>query len=428
MRILFASLPADGHFNPLTGIAVHLAAVGHDVRWYAGPEYAPRVTRLGIPVFPYAEATEVTAGNLNLLYPERARLRGPRLMSFDGEKLFVANVGAHFRDIVAIREQFPFDLFFCDGALYAEHLVATVLKVPVFATAMSAVMATGDNPPPFFGLRPARSVAARVREKALGRLFVIANKRAITAYNATLKIHGLPPVPPDHFPAGPMGSATRVFLNGTPCLEFPGYRPPPNAEFVGELAPARPSFPAGELPARVRLTTSRVVVVSQGTVDNTDPDKLIVPTIEALKDEPYVVVATTGGVGTQVLRGRYADHPNVVVEDFIDYRTLLPRADVFVTSGGWGSTVAAIGAGVPLVGAGTREGKNDLNVRVAYKGLGVDLRSEHPTPAAIRAAVGRVNKDRAIRTNLELARAELAAYDPTGIIERAVATLAVPAP
>ena len=48
MRILFASMPADGHFNPLTGIAVQLADRGHDVRWYAGPAYGiPEVTRLG---------------------------------------------------------------------------------------------------------------------------------------------------------------------------------------------------------------------------------------------------------------------------------------------------------------------------------------------------------------------------------------------
>jgi len=150
----------------------------------------------------------------------------------------------------------------------------------------------------------------------------------------------------------------------------------------------------------VRDTTSRVVVVSQGTVDNTDPDKLIVPTIEALKDEPCVVVATTGGVATDDLRGRYAAHPNVVVEDFVDYGTLLPRADVFVTSGGWGSTLAAIGAGVPLVGAGTREGKNDFNIRVEHNRLGVDLGTEHPRPAAIRAAVARVIGDPGIRTNV----------------------------
>ena len=33
-RILFATVPADGHFVPLTGIAMALRARGHDVRWY----------------------------------------------------------------------------------------------------------------------------------------------------------------------------------------------------------------------------------------------------------------------------------------------------------------------------------------------------------------------------------------------------------
>ena len=36
MKFLFASLAADGHFNPLTGIAVHLREKGHEVRWYTG--------------------------------------------------------------------------------------------------------------------------------------------------------------------------------------------------------------------------------------------------------------------------------------------------------------------------------------------------------------------------------------------------------
>ena len=33
-RILFATVPADGHFVPLTGIAMALRTLGHDVRWY----------------------------------------------------------------------------------------------------------------------------------------------------------------------------------------------------------------------------------------------------------------------------------------------------------------------------------------------------------------------------------------------------------
>jgi len=32
-RSLFANVPADGHFNPLTGLAKFLQKQGHDVRW-----------------------------------------------------------------------------------------------------------------------------------------------------------------------------------------------------------------------------------------------------------------------------------------------------------------------------------------------------------------------------------------------------------
>ena len=31
MKILFASMPFDGHFNPLTALAVHLRERGHEV-------------------------------------------------------------------------------------------------------------------------------------------------------------------------------------------------------------------------------------------------------------------------------------------------------------------------------------------------------------------------------------------------------------
>ena len=33
---------------------------GHDVRWYAGPLYQPKLAALGIPWMPYDRATEIT--------------------------------------------------------------------------------------------------------------------------------------------------------------------------------------------------------------------------------------------------------------------------------------------------------------------------------------------------------------------------------
>jgi len=417
MKILFASMPADGHFNPLTGIAAHLAGRGHDVRWYAGPVYGAKLDRLSMRWFPYQQATEVMASNLNALFPERARLKGPKLISFELDKFFVSQVENHFKDLVAIMAEWQFDALVCDGALYAEKLVAESLHVPVFAVAITMVMPDAQSPPPFFGLHPARTPLGRLQH-AIVRKMLASGMRAGTAhYNEILARHGIAPIRLDGFPHEPMLSARRVFLNGSPGLEFPGYRPLANAEYVGPLNPARRAIgPDTPLPDAVVDPSKKVVAVSQGTVDNTDPGKLIVPTIEALKDSEYVVVATTAGAQTAALRARFPQ-PNVVIEDFIDYDDLFPHVDVFVTGGGFGSTLAAFLHGVPVVGAGKREGKNDINARVGYNRLGIDLRSEHPKPAAIRKAVRRLLDDPTYATRVANLRAELDSYHPMATIE-----------
>lgn len=422
MKILFASMPADGHFNPLTGVAVGLAARGHDVRWYAGLTYGARLDRLGMRWFPYQQATEVMAGNLAELFPERAKLKGPKLISFDLDTFFVGQVENHFQDIVAIRDQWPFEAMICDGALCAELLVAESLRVPVFSVDIAAGMCDENGPPPFFGLRPARTPVGRLHHAIVRKLLASGMKAGTTHYNEILARHGVAPIRPDGFPHEPMLRTRRIFFNGSPGLEFPGHRPPPNAEYVGPLRPARRALSASiPLPDAITDATTTVIAVSQGTVDNTDPDKLIVPTIEAFKDSELVVVATTSGARTEELRARFSQ-PNVVIEDFIDYDDLFPHVDVFVTSGGFGSNLAAFLHGVPVVGAGTREGKNDLNARVGHNGLGIDLRSERPKPAAIRKAVHRLVQDPAYVATVAALRAELEAYDPTAIIEDALTT------
>jgi UDP:flavonoid glycosyltransferase YjiC (YdhE family) len=420
MRVLFASMPADGHFNPLTGIAVHLADRGHDVRWYAGPEYGAKLDRLGMRWFPYRQATEVMASNLNDLFPERASLKGPKLISLDLDKLFVSQVENHFQDLVHILQDWPFDALVCDGALYAEQLVAETLHVPVFAVALTMVMPDAQGPPPFFGLRPARTPVGRLHQALVRKMLASGMKAGTSHYNEVLAEHGIAPIRPNGFPDEPMLRTRRVFLNGCPGLEFPGYQPLANAEYVGPLVPARRAIsPGAALPDVVVDPSTRVVAVSQGTVDNTDPGKLIIPTIEALVDSPYVVVATTAGAQTEALRARYP-LPNVVFEDFINYDDLFPHVDVFVTSGGFGSNLAAFLHGVPVVAAGKREGKNDINARVGYNKLGIDLRSEHPKPGTIRNAVQTVLEDPIYTTNVARLRAELQAYDPMTTIENTI--------
>src|SRR5690349_2550298 len=276
MKILFASMPADGHFNPLTGIAGHLAARGHDVRWYAGPAYGAKLDRLGMRWFPYQQATEIMASNLNDLFPERARLKGPKLISFELDMFFVSQVDNHFKDMTRIRQEWPFEALVCDGALYAEQLVAESLDIPVFAVGLSMVMPDAQGPPPFFGLRPARTPVGRLHHALVRKLLASSMKAGTTHYNEILARYDIAPIRLDGFPHEPMLRTRRVFLNGSPGLEFPGYQPLANAAFVGPLVPARQAVSSGApLPDAVVDSSRRVVAVSQGTVDNTDPEKLI---------------------------------------------------------------------------------------------------------------------------------------------------------
>ena len=117
------------------------------------------------------------------------------------------------------------------------------------------------------------------------------------------------------------------------------------------------------------------------------------------------------------LRARFPDE-NLIIEDYIDFHVLLPRVSVFVCNGGYGSVLLALANGVPLVAAGKLEGKCDINARIDWSGVGVDLRTERPTAKQIAAGVARVLADPRHRENAARIQRELASYSAFEIIER----------
>jgi UDP:flavonoid glycosyltransferase YjiC (YdhE family) len=130
----------------------------------------------------------------------------------------------------------------------------------------------------------------------------------------------------------------------------------------------------------------KVVLVTQGTVANHNFGLLIAPTLAALADESDVlVVATTGGRPVDAIPG--AIPSNARVASFLPFEWLLPRVDVLVTNGGYGSVNQAMSFGIPLVTAGMTEDKADVNARVAWSGVGLNLATNEPTQEALRAAV-----------------------------------------
>ncbi|MDB5051911.1 MAG: UDP-glucuronosyl/UDP-glucosyltransferase [Fibrobacteres bacterium] len=412
-------MPFDGHFNPLTGIAMHLKERGHDVRWYTGPSYAARLAKLNVPHFPFQRATEVNAENITELYPEYSKLgTGPKAIEFALTRIFFSNLETHFHDIRELRAGFPFDAFICDAAFYAAHLVAEKLQPRVYVISPSPTPAPtgGGTPPPFFGLKPPRNVFHKIAHGVVRMLVENSTKPGMKLLNELRTREGLPAYRGSVFDLH-VGRAKRIYQIGVPGFEYPRTDWPSGFEFIGPLLPHKRKSGEGIGHEEKLRKYPTVIVVSQGTMDNRDPEKLFVPVLEALKDGPHLVIATTGYRNTEALRKRFPQD-NVIIEDYLDFDVLLGHADLFICNGGFGSILQALMKGVPLLSAGKLEGKNDINARIDWRGVGIDLRTERPTPEAIASGVLRVLGDKRFAENVARVRAELEAYHPFEIIER----------
>lgn len=420
MRILIATVPFSGHFNPLTAVASRLHGDGHDVRWYAAPSFVPRVESLGVAAVAYRRAVEVTDDNVAELFPERAKLKGPKQLSFDFARVFTDNIPAQVADLSELHVEWRFDRIVCDDAFYAASVLGPKLSVPVHTVSPGpSLIPSRDVPAPFFGLRPARHVFDRLVSRVVKVLVESSMKEGLGAFNRARSDAGLMSVKPGGVLGCVEAVAERIYQVGIPEVEFPRSDLPGNFEYIGALLPRSTRIARHPALDRIASWSGRVVVVSQGTVDNRDHSKLLVPTIEALAGQDVLVVAVTGGSGTDDLRSRFS-WPNVIVEDHIDFASLFPHADLFVCNGGNGSVLLALSHGIPLVLAGTREGKNDINARLAWNGLAIDLRTEHPKPTSIARAATAVLVDEAMRSRVQHVAQLLATYESAELVTRGI--------
>ncbi|MCZ7686032.1 MAG: hypothetical protein M5U28_47640 [Sandaracinaceae bacterium] len=270
-----------------------------------------------------------------------------------------------------------------------------------------------------FGLKPARTFIGRIRDRVVTAMLESSMKGGAAIVADLRAREGLPPYRGSLFDFH-VDTSELILQVGVPGMDYPRTDWPANVRFVGPMVPhekpdaALPPSVAGKLDAHPSL-----IVVSQGTLDNRDPEKLFVPALTALAGTPHLVVATTGGRSTSELRERFPQD-NVVVEDWIDFGALMRHADLFISNGGYGSVMRALVHGVPLLVAGKLEGKADINARLDYHGLALDLRTERPTPKQIARGVARVLGEPRFAQNVARVRDELASYDSYAIVEAAL--------
>ena len=165
-KILFANFHADGHFNPLTGLAVHLKNIGYDVRWYTGRKYEEKIKSMGIPYYPTQRAMDFSVVDLQALFPEREKIKSKvKKLKYDFEHAFLRRGPEYYQDIEEINQEFNFDLLIADIMFTGIPYVQEKLNKKVITLGIMPLGETSKDLAPYgLGLTPSNSFWGRRKQ------------------------------------------------------------------------------------------------------------------------------------------------------------------------------------------------------------------------------------------------------------------------
>ena len=416
-NFLLCANPIHGHVAPIIAIARDLVDRGHRVTVLTGSRFRDAVLATGADHRALGGLADYDDRVIQDHLPERERHRGIRKLQYDIQSIFIRTVPDQFHGVQsAIAELAP-------DTVLVDSVFAGVLPLLLGDSAeRPAILAAGviplsqsstDAAPYGLGLAPKPGARGRLRNRVLNALVQkVVFRRSQLLANEILRSLGSREL------RGSVLDLSREFdrfLQLSPAeFEYPRSDLSPNVRFVGTVLP--PSPVAGPLPGWWSdLDGERPVVhVTQGTIDNKDLGRLIRPTLAALAERDVLVVVATGGRAVEEL----GELPgNVRAAEFLPYDLLLPKTDVFVTNAGFGGAQYALSHGVPLVAAGDTEDKPEVSMRAEWSGVGVNLRTGTPTPAAIRNGVERILADRGYRDRARALATRIHEYDTFDLIE-----------
>jgi UDP:flavonoid glycosyltransferase YjiC (YdhE family) len=374
VRILFAFVGGNGHFEPMVPVAQACVAAGHTVTVVGRRSMAELVEQAGFRFVSTGAAHEDPAGRTPLLPLDAQR------EDRDLREGFARRIARDRAErMLALCADWKADLVVCDEVDFGSVVAAERLGLPyatVLVTAAGSFIRPEVIAEPLHELRAEHGLPADPDLAMLSRYLVLS------------------PVPASYRdPAFPAPATTHLFRPLVP------------------VAPADPAPPwAG--PDTVYFTL--------GTVFNTESGDLFNRVLTGLTDLPINLVVT---VGHRIDPAEFGTQPaHVHIERYIPQAQVLPWCRAMVSHGGSGSVIGALAHGLPsvLVPMGADQPHN--GDRCAAIGVARVLDPVAATPESVREAAAAVLADPGYRLAAQRVRDEIAAMPApeytVGLLER----------
>ncbi|PTB69026.1 glycosyltransferase family 1 protein [Trichoderma citrinoviride] len=389
----------------MQAVAQALVDRGHEVVWLASADNKARVLATGAS---FVETRAIAAVDAPFIEENSTGLLDRQFHRLESRLL------AQAADYRAILVDFPADALLVDVFPHGARALYELGEIPVYATlgVIPFYTSSASAPFPVSGECPPTSWIGLVRNglRQLINRWILLPLFLAPVLNRQRKILGLKRLP--------FGEPTEC-LTYSPFLHIQAscssleFSHEPNSEqhkhritYVGPLVRPSPTT-STQLPSwwEEVVPHSRVVGITQGTLAM-NPTSLIIPSVQALKDDSSLLLVVVSPYGKEV-EAQVGQASNVRYADWLPYHLLLPQLCLLITNGGYGSITQALSHGVPLLCAGQTEDKMDTAARITWCGAGIDLKTDNPTPDQVETAAKRILSDESYSQKARLLGNEL---------------------
>lgn len=326
-RVLVYTSPARGHLFPMMALVLELKARGHDVAVRTLAADVDLVRAQGV-------ACEAVDARVEAIAGDDWEAKNPRAALRSAVRMFTRRARHDAPDLKSAISQEQPDAVVVDVNSWGAMTEAEAWRGPWAALFPYPMPVDSVDAPPFGpGLRPARTVLGRTRDRLLRPLVVgTMEKLLVPGMNELRAARGLAPLRDvnDLFGAPPL----TLYTTAEP-FEYHRRDLPAGVLMVGPLEWEPPAAP----PAWLAEVDRPLVLVTTSTDYQADT-ALVRTALQALAEEPVHVVATLPAGDPDTLEVPANAH----VERFVPHSFVLERAVCAITHGGMGGTQKALAA------------------------------------------------------------------------------------
>jgi MGT family glycosyltransferase len=371
MRIEFFGLPAHGHINPSLPLVAELVRRGHQLRYWAYPEFQAKIEAEGASFCDLSQYLQLnnTVVDTNLFCLADQLLAGSEVLLDQ----LLPQLRADPPDLII------YDSLACWGRHLAQALgLPSVCSVTTFALNRSVLGSSGQQTIGLLAMLPAalpNLMAFLRRSAALARRHAIPRPQLAEMFSNPAALN-LVYTSRAFQPQAETFSAAYCFVGASVRL------PDPAAPLIFE--------PAG---AALR-TDLPLVYISLGTLNNRNLD-FYRTCFAALGHRPLQVVLS---LGHQIKPSDLGAVPaNFIVRPSVPQLEVLRRASAFITHAGMNSVHEALVLGVPMLAVPQASDQHWVAERVASSGAGLCLARQHLSAATLGQALDQLLSTPAFR-------------------------------